>query len=157
MSQRIALLVFFGLVTASHALALKKPKSWKAHYWVNGSLWLLLTIWIISIQFEPGSTFPKPLVVLGYLLVLAGLVLSGDSLRRLGLKKAMGYRFFNPQEKTWVQKGFYSKLKNPIYDGFVLIFIGLGLSRGISFDFYLALVSFILLNLILAPIENKVF
>ncbi len=48
----------------------------------------------------------------------------------------------------------YSFLNNPMYDGFIFIFIGLGLILGIKIDFYLAAWSFLLLNIFLASIEN---
>lgn len=41
-----------------------------------------------------------------------------------------------------------------MYDGFILIFIGVGLLFGIRENFYLAGASFILLNLLLARVEN---
>ena len=40
-------------------------------------------------------------------------------------------------------------------DGFILLFVGLGLVLGIVEDFYLALASFVLLNIFLATIENQ--
>jgi len=166
MGRDIPLLIFFTIVTVSHALFIIYAKSlkqnaprfrlWNIHYLANSALWFMLTLWILIIQSNSrDTTFPFYTEILGLLLCILGFVLTADGLIRLGFKQAMGYRFFSPNRLPWTSKGSYSFLHNPMYDGFILIFLGLGLLRGIFIDFYLAVVSFMLLNIFLASVENK--
>lgn len=71
------------------------------------------------------------------------------------MKQAMGYRFFSYEKIKWLSLGFYSFLKNPIYDGFLLIYLGMWFLTGNQTNLYLTLESFLLLNGYLAFIENK--
>ncbi len=72
----------------------------------------------------------------------------------LGHDQAMGLRFFLPEKAIRVVTSIYRFLRNPMYDGFILVFMGLGLALGIAADLYLALVSFTLFNVLLASVEN---
>ena len=167
MDRTIALLLFFVLVTFNHALFITFAKSlkrnnelrlriWNIHYWVNGMLWFILAICILLIQFNSRDTIFSPKIeTLGLVLCAGGSFLVIDGLRRLGFRQAMGYRFFSIGKLEWISSGVFSFLHNPIYDGFALIFLGLGLSRGIFIDFYLPIISFIMLNVFLASIESK--
>jgi len=92
--------------------------------------------------------------VIGLIALIAGLYLSIKSRILLGRHQAMGIRFFLPEKTTKITNSLYSFLNNPMYDGFILIFIGVGLLFGIRENFYLAGASFILLNLLLARVEN---
>ncbi|QQR55027.1 hypothetical protein IPG41_00400 [Candidatus Peregrinibacteria bacterium] len=92
--------------------------------------------------------------VIGLITLIAGLYLSVKSRILLGRHQAMGIRFFLPEKATKITGSLYSFLNNPMYDGFIFIFIGLGLILGIKIDFYLAAWSFLLLNIFLASIEN---
>lgn len=161
-----ALILFFAIVTLSHWSFLFSAKFfkgssraslfWNIHQWSSGILWLVLVIWIILIQNQNRDFSPPGFIQLfGLILALAGIILVFKSFRGLGFKQAMGYRFFTNEKQIWVSKGIYSKLSNPMYDGFILIFVGLGLLLGITFDFILAFVSYLFLNLFLASLENK--
>ena len=165
MIETFSLLTFFIAVTVCQALAIifvKSHKSrelivriWPIHYWVNGLLWILFAVWIILINVMSGDVvFPVFLQLVGLALCIFGLLLSADGLRRIGLKQVMGYRFFCSDNLKWTSSGSYSMLNNPIYDGFVLVFLGLGLFRGLYLDFYLAAASILLLNVFLATVEN---
>lgn len=160
------LVIFFIFVTLSQALFLQvakrkknyefKKKFWNLHYSFNGILWIILFGWIILIQFSKGKIeFSYSLKALGLLLFLTGAVLSFLSTKKLGLRQAMGYRFFTKKKLKWLSSGSYKILSNPIYDGFILIFLGLGFLTGITINFYLTIVSFLLLNVILACFENE--
>lgn len=160
------LFAFFIFVTLSQAVFLLlaknsvsksfKKKLWNIHYSFNGLLWIILTFWIIFIQTGlKDIEFSIPVKITGAILVLLGCFLSINNTKKLSLRQAMGYRFFTDEKITWISSGTYSFLKNPIYDGFILVFLGLGFLVGIVANFYLALLSFILLNVILASIEKE--
>lgn len=167
MNQINPLLVFSALVTISHGAALllaksqqnysykRREKLWRMHSLVNGSLWVVLLIWILLFQqAAPHSVYSSWMRAIGLIALLTGLYLSIKSRMLLGRHQAMGIRFFLPEKAAKITSSLYSFLNNPMYDGFLLIFIGLGLILGIKADFYLAAWSFFLLNIFLASIEN---
>jgi len=167
MNQIFPLLVFSVLVTVSHGAALfvgksqqnysykKREKSWRLHSLINGSLWMVLLVWILMFQWiSQHSTYPLWLGVVGFVTLITGLYLSIKSRLLLGRHQAMGIRFFLPEKATKITSSLYSFLNNPMYDGFILIFVGMGLIFGVKADFYLAAWSFLLLNIFLASIEN---
>lgn len=160
------LLIFFSTVTFSHALTLIWAKSnknsglvgklWKVHYLLNGLLWIALAAWILLIQFKiAGTKFPFWIQVPGILIIAGGMFLSFSGFKRLGIKQAMGFRFFSKGKTDWLSGGVFSVLRNPIYDGFCLILFGLWLFTGIFLNFYLAVANIVLLNIFLASIENN--
>lgn len=165
MINSIFLLIFFVFATLSHALFLiiaksskanRKLRLWNIHIWFNGIIWSALTLFIILVQFNSGN-FKPPLIIqiVGMLLCIGGLILVSSSFKKLGFKQTMGHRFFVNQNFKWISLGLYSFLQNPMYDGFILILVSLGLILGKTLDFYIAIESFILLNIFLASIENK--
>lgn len=166
MNSVLGLVTFFAAITFCHALFLIFAKShkdkhqllariWPMHYWLNGLLWIFLVIWIILANTKPADvSFSFSLKISGLAFACLGLYLSYDGLKIIGLKQAMGCRFFYADKLDWISSGPFKHLKNPIYDGFVLILMGLGLLKGIYLDFYLAGASFILLNIFLSSIEN---
>lgn len=165
MLQITPLLLFYVFTIASHALflvfakrnsSLLRKHLWRIHCWLNGTLWFILIGWVVFIQFNSNVVeFSIILQVLGLGVFLLGLMLAMINLKRLGFEQAMGYRFFSQCKPEWIFTGIYSYLHNPIYDGFVLIFIGFGLWRGIVTDLYLGVISFLLLNVFLASIEKE--
>lgn len=157
MNEMVLVLSFFVLVTFSHALFLLKAKKslWKIHFILNSVLWTVLLALIVILQFRKADVlFSGELRWLGILLLVAGLYLCYRVARVLNLKELMGIRFFYPIESRKISYGIFKYLNNPMYDGFILIFLGLGFSLGISADFYLAVASFVFLNVFLANVEN---
>lgn len=159
----LSVFIFVTLSQAVFLLAAKrsrnenfKKKLWNFHYSFNGILWVLLIVWIILFQFNSEAIgFSAWVRIIGSAIFLVGAVLSFINVKRLGLRQAMGFRFFSKQKLQWISGGTYSFLHNPIYDGFILIFLGAGFWGGVIINFYLALASFILLNVILASIEKE--
>jgi protein-S-isoprenylcysteine O-methyltransferase Ste14 len=147
--------LFFLLIARSVHDDLIKVRLWRYHVWLNGALWtailcLIIFFDIISVK-EP---IVSALSFMGYIYVFLGVYLIGYSYKALGFRQVMGYRFFFPYQEVRVSTGLYKTFRNPMYDGFFLLLVGSGLIIGIRGNFILALISFILLNMILAPIEN---
>jgi protein-S-isoprenylcysteine O-methyltransferase Ste14 len=156
-----------GIATVSHALLLvlgkraartspaRAQQLWRLHQLVNGSLWTILFVGIVLLQGVWPATAVTPYArVAGLVLFSSGLLMVGHARRLLGYERAMGVRFFFPERASWVNDAMYRRLNNPMYDGFVLVLLGAGMMFGIREDVWLALVSFILLNIFLARIEN---
>lgn len=166
MEEIVVISILFIIATITHGSFLVSAKNvkddksrllfWYFHNWINGMLWLTLIITIIFLQFRIGD-FKQNFIILviGAILCITGSVLIIYSFSKLGFKKAMGYRFFVHNKLEWISEGAYSFLQNPMYEGFVLVLVGLGLIRGIMADFYIAAESFLFLNLFLASIENR--
>lgn len=166
--QLVYFLLFSAAVTVAHAFMLlhvkrthvaeKREKLWKWHLHLIGTLWILNIIWLILLHFyfSPVS-FPPWAIIIGVFCIGTGLLLYTRSRLLLGRNQAMGMRFFFPEKSKKITTGVYHFLHNPMYDGFVLIFLGIGLLFGFVEDFYLATASFVLFNIFLASVENFEF
>lgn len=163
-------LLFTALVTISHACFLlwaknhqslphsTRMKLWQIHLYLNGTLWLVVAGWMVTVQFYlPRYQYPFEAQLLGFLLIIIGLSLVAKARLLLGRSQAMGIRFFFPEKAHRIKSSLYRFLNNPMYDGFILIFIGSGFALGIVENFYFAIASFLLLNIFLASIENFEF
>ncbi len=160
---------FATIVTLSHALTLLwvqrnqnvpigiREKVWHRHIIVNGNLWRLLFLWVVGAQIYFFQKVSPNAFSFGIFLVGIGLWLVVSSYLRLGgFEMAMGKRFFFPEKNTeWLNIGIYTYLKNPMYDGFVLLLVGFGMLFGAIEDYYLAITIFVLFNGILAFIESR--
>jgi protein-S-isoprenylcysteine O-methyltransferase Ste14 len=74
----------------------------------------------------------------------------------LGPAKLNGLRFFKPAlREEQVVSGPFRWLKNPMYTGYFLVFLGLTLLKNSLYDLAIALKSLLLLNSIQARIENR--
>ena len=167
----LLLILFFIFTTLSHAVFLifikqhsqiseqKRNNLWLTHLWWNGIIWAVLFLWIIGLQFTFPQTLNTSLLLklVGLILLILGAVIVIAISLALDFRHLMGLRFFYPSKARRMHSFLYKVLNNPMYDGFLLILIGLALHLGIVEDFYLALISFLLLNIFLATVENYEF
>lgn len=92
----------------------------------------------------------------GVIVFGGGLLLTVWSWYLLGVSRAWGLRYFESDKKKNVEKrGPYKHLKNPIYDGFVLLFFGIALIFNSLIHLLIGLECFILFNILLSAYENK--
>ncbi len=160
-------LVVVSLITLSHAIFLLlgkraahqplavREKLWHFHQLINGTLWTLAFFWLVILQgILPAHGVSSLSRIGGVIIFSVGLLLVGHVRRMLGYERAMGVRFFFPERTQWINDDIYLYLNNPMYDGFVLVLIGAGMMFGIREDFWLAVASFVLFNILLAKIEN---
>ncbi len=153
----ISLILFAACVTMSHTLFLThaKPRLWNTHLAINGTLWLMLFAWILLLQWqlphEETSVLSK---IIGVIFIAIGMGLVTKVRLLFGREQAMGVRFFFPQRAKRIHSNLFRYFNNPMYDGFLFVLVGLGLTLGITSDFWLAGMSFLLLNLFLARVEN---
>lgn len=165
------LIILLAIGTFSHASSLLLAKKfrtrsehfrsrfWKLHCIVNGTIWFAIIGLLIVAQFLfPHIAYPVAMRIWGIALVCFGVILVARAYTLLGMQRAMGSRFFFPETSQQVLKSsLYRFLHNPMYDGFILIILGVGLWFGIKEDFYLAATLFALLNILLAFVENPMF
>jgi protein-S-isoprenylcysteine O-methyltransferase Ste14 len=77
---------------------------------------------------------------------VVAVLLVAASIKTIGLQALTNGNFFGKAKVT--KSNIYRYLNNPIYDGYFLLFIALGLLYGNAVFYVLALQSFIGLNLI---------
>lgn len=161
----------FILVTLLHyySLCIEARFHWysrhfgKAGFWIHfvitGALWF----WVTLVFMVPPASATAPLPfsfpfmkLVGQAITLIGLLIALWAIILLGIPRMWGVRYFKSSRDDVIEhRGIYRVLKNPIYDGFFLIFLGSALSSNSLFYLYGALESFILLNCLLARFENK--
>lgn len=151
-------LALFALLTCLHALSLKRiiPWSFGTHLKVMRFLWNLWNASVVALVVTLPRTISLSTSVraVGVVLLLVGLGISTWHRLLLGRERFMGGRCFDRKYDTRVAGGLYQYLKNPIYDGIIIAFIGLTLWRQ-NMDFLLlAASSFLFLNLFMARIEG---
>lgn len=135
-------------------------RGFSAHMWFTGAVWILLTIFLML----PNSG-DKPLSFsfvgeqfIGNILIYGGLLIVIWSFALLGFKRAFGLRFFRSEDAgVAINRGPYRFLRNPIYDGFFLVFLGSAFTGNSLGNLILAGTSFICLNIFLAAFENRGF
>lgn len=151
-------LVFFSLLTCLHAASLKRliPWSFHTHLWIMGGLCNIcnVSIVLLVILLPRTTSFPAGVRTAGMAIVFLGLALSVWHRLLLGRKRFMGGRCFDTQYDTRTSGGLYRYLRNPIYDGIILTFIGLTIWRENTDFLLLALASFFFLNVFMARIEG---
>ena len=151
-------LSLFALCTGLHALSLRQKLRWPfhTHCRVMGTLWSLWNVSLVGLTLLLPSVISLPLSmrIFGVILVLLGLALSTWHRLLLGRKKFMGGRCFDRQYDTWTSGGLYRFLKNPVYDGIILTFVGLAFWRENTDFLILALASFLFFNIFMVRIEG---
>lgn len=151
-------LSFFILLTCLHALSLRRytPWSFRVHLWVMGFLWNLWNAGIVALVviLPPMAPMPVSVRAVGVVLLIAGLTISTWHRVLLGRARFMGGRCFDRKYDTRVAGGLYRYLRDPIYDGIVLAFLGLALWRGNTDFLLLAFASFLFLNIFMSQIEG---
>ncbi|HEX6511146.1 MAG TPA: methyltransferase [Chloroflexota bacterium] len=130
-------------------------RAWKAHLAAITPLWALavMRLW----RLEPSGRWPLPawLRWLGWGITLAALVVWGQSVAAMGLVRFANGACFGWATGERIRDGGFRRLRNPIYDSYALALVGSGLRKGDARYLLLALESFVLLNLIEAPIEDR--
>lgn len=151
-----------ALVSVLHALSLRQIIKWtfRSHLWVMGSLWSVVVLMAVYLAISlPRINYHSQLLpMIGVILLVVGLITATYHEFLLGWQRSMGARFFEMDNSTavnWITKGLYRFLKNPMYDGFLLFFVGLYLLKGQPDYLVLTISSLLLLNIFLARIENK--
>ena len=169
--QPLFLFLLFVFATLSHACFLifahrhpqmsdqTRNKFWLIHLWGNGIVWTALFFWMVAMQFVFPRTLDPSLSVklFGIFLFIVGVSMVVRVSLALNFEHLMGLRFFYPNKAKRIYSSLYRIFNNPMYDGFLFMLGGLALWLGIMQDFYLALASFLLLNVVLATVENYEF
>lgn len=128
--------VLLGLSTTKSVLLRRRfgvrTRLWGPGSWRNGAAFALTLGWALeTVRVAPrpgdGTSWPGQLftpgptgILLGTLLMLTGLVLHLLAHRELGLSWRLGA----DRPERLVTKGIYSRTRNPIYSGFLLLFGG---------------------------------
>jgi len=115
--------------------------------------WLTFVLLISGLNQAYGIDMPEYPSV-GYLLIVIATSLFVVSIRQIGSGALVNANFFQKSRVKPISTGVYKFLKNPIYDSYSLLFMGLGFALSNAAFFVIAGVSFIGLNIIESKIER---
>lgn len=117
----------------------------------------VVTYAILQLESHPGLPLSGMWVqALGVLLFLVGSFLAGWVAVLLGPARLNGLRFFDPAiRRDRVLSGPFRLMRNPMYTGFFLVFLGAAFWKDSLYDLAIALESLVLLNGIQAWVENQ--
>ena len=125
---------------------------WGAHVLLLTIIWIAFLFAIILLQ-PPDWTLPNKLRLPGIVAAAIGLWLVFESWIRLGTAGVCNGWFFGRGPTKQLTGGVF-RLRNPMYTGFALLFVGAGFWLENAAYLWLSAVSFVLLNLIQARIED---
>jgi len=123
------------------------------HGLVITPFWLTFVLLISGLNQAYGIDMPEYPSV-GYLLIVIATSLFVVSIRQIGSGALVNANFFQKSRVKPISTGVYKFLKNPIYDSYSLLFMGLGFALSNAAFFVIAGVSFIGLNIIESKIER---
>lgn len=98
------------------------------------------------------SIIKVPFIGYGLIAIAIGLFVVSTS--QIGSGALVNVNFFQKNKTKYVTTGVYKYLKNPIYDSYFLLFIGLGFALSNAAFFIIAGLSFVGLNIIEGKIER---
>lgn len=125
---------------------------WSAHVILLSVIWTAFLLALIFIQ-PPNWKLPSVFRPLGVAAATIGMWMAVVSWARLGTMGTCNGWFFG-HGPTKQLKGGVFRLRNPMYTGFVLLFIGAAFWLENAAYLWLAAISFVLLNLIQARVER---
>lgn len=130
------------------------PTAWSTHQFVIAPAWLVF--FVMSTQISTFLVWPLPFNApeLGWLIVIAAIVLFISAIRVLGLQALTNGNLFGVGPKKRVHHGIYRYLNHPIYDSFTLLYIGVGLITNNGAFVVLGLILHVLLNHVQANLEK---
>ena len=164
--------IIFTIITFLHYLSLYlqyryrvytiffKKRDFFVHFIFTSLLWIIwILLFFVFFPNDPNYNLPfynqlfKPF---GFIMSIFGLILIILSGYLLGLRRAWGIRYFEKNYKNDIEKrGPYKYLNNPIYDGFILFFLGKALANNSIFYLLISLECYLLFNVFLSSFENK--
>ena len=130
-------------------------RAWEAH------LALITPVWVAAVvqlcRLDPGSAWPLPRRLRGVGVTASPIALAlwTQTVANLGLTRFANGACFGRAGSERLRGGTFRLLRNPIYDSYALALLGAAFRKHDARFLLLALESFVLLNLIEAPIEER--
>lgn len=159
----VAFALAAGINTASVALQLRTgfltrryaSNAWYVHLAIVTPGWLLFLYLVSILGRHRGWPLPEQLRPAGLLIVAVSGALWLWTFAQLGAERTANANIFGRGPKQPVDSGLFRYLENPMYDSYILAFVGLALWKANAQYLLLALESYVLLNLVEARIENR--
>ncbi|WP_343602214.1 methyltransferase [Mycobacterium sp.] len=124
---------------------------WLLHSLVILPCWAIFVYLLVNLNSHYLLRFPAVPVV-GYIFFALATLLFGLAIREIGWQSLANGNWFGRGKMAHV--GIFKFLKNPIYDSYLLAFIGVALTRGNAAYLVIALESYIGLNVIETRLEQ---
>lgn len=165
---KLVMLVFAlaaGVNTASVALQQRHhilthifgPRAWYAHLALIIPPWLWFLAALGGLNRRIHWPLPDTIRMLGSPVRAVAAALWLLAFWQLGPVRTVNGSFFNRGPAEPVRGGIYRWLQNPMYDSYVLAFVGTGLHHANAVYLLLAAESYLLLNRFEAQVENRPF
>lgn len=129
-------------------------RAWAAHVILLAIVWPTLVVLLAVLSF-PVWVLPDWLSSLGAGVLATGIVLFIVSAQQLGWADTLNGRFFGKGKRQAVRSGLYAFLKDPMYDSFILILVGVACLTANGVYLLFAAESFVFLNLIETRVERQ--
>jgi len=161
MGYMVLTCVVFALATAVNSASVYIQKryrlysqrryGWLLHSLVILPLWALFVYLLLSLNAAYTINF-HAVPITGYLCFVLALLIFGIAIHQLGWQSLLNGNWFGQGQLS--HGGIFRVLKNPIYDSYLLGFIGASLTTGNAAYLIIAIESYIGLNLIESHIEQ---
>lgn len=146
----VALQLRTGLLTRRYG-----SKAWYVHLAAVTPAWLLFLYLLSNIGRHRGWALPEQLRPAGIFILVIASGLWLWAFTQLGPERTANGNIFGRGPAEPVDKGPFRLLRNPMYDSYLLAFVGLALWKANAQYFLLALESYLLLNVLEARVENR--
>jgi len=159
----LALATAAGINTASVALEQKGAlltrrfgsKAWCVHLAAITPAWAWFLLLLRGLGKRTVCPLPKKLRPFGVPLLMLATVTWLSAFLQLGLVRTLNGGVFGRGDSSPIRGGLFRWLRNPMYHSYTIALAGAGLRKGNALYLLLAAESFVLFNLIEAPVENR--
>ncbi len=152
-----------GINTGSVALQLRTGfltrrygnKAWYLHLAIVAPGWLVFLYLVSDLGRHRGWPLPQQLRPAGILILGLSCALWLWTFALLGPERTANGNIFGHGPTEPVDEGPFRYLQNPMYDSYLLAFVGLALWKANAQYLLLVLESYVLLNLVEGSVENR--
>jgi protein-S-isoprenylcysteine O-methyltransferase Ste14 len=128
-----------------------RNNGWLLHSLVILPFWTIFIYLLLNLNSHYLIRF-QAVPVIGYIFFALATLLFGLAIREIGWQSLLNGNWFGRGKIS--HSGIFTFLKNPIYDSYLLAFIGAALAGGNAAYFVIALESYIGLNIIERQVEQ---
>ncbi|MBW3591817.1 MAG: phosphatidylethanolamine N-methyltransferase family protein [Actinobacteria bacterium] len=132
-------------------------RAWYVHLGLTLPAWGAFIFLLVDLGHHVRWPLPAELMGAGVALLLVGIGLWVATFIQLGLERVANGYFFGRGPTEAVEGGVFRWLRNPMYDSYFMVFLGLALFKANAVYLLMAAESYLLFNVIEARVENRPF
>ncbi|MEX2586717.1 MAG: methyltransferase [Actinomycetota bacterium] len=165
MLTAVAFVLAAGINTASVAVQSRTgvltrwfgARAWYVHLGITLPAWGAFLFLLVDLGRHVRWPLPEELVGAGVFLLCASAALWVVTFVQLGPERVANGYFFGRGPTEAVEGGVFRWLRNPMYDSYLMAFLGLALFKANAVYLIMAAESYLLFNVIEARVENRPF